>query len=53
VNKDKKMIPNRWETERLLIRDAILAQDLTDLQRLYERSDYIGEWDGRNEKAII
>jgi len=54
VNRDKKMIPNSWETERLLIRDAILAQDLTiynDFTNVV--TILVNGTENGNEKAII
>lgn len=39
-----------WETERLFVRDAVLDTDLDGLQKLWESTAYIGEYDGQPER---
>ncbi|WP_070121243.1 hypothetical protein [Bacillus marinisedimentorum] len=45
-----ELLATYWETERLLIRDAILEEDLEKLQTLWESTAYIGEYDGHHER---
>lgn len=45
-----KLISSHWETERLVIRDALLDEDLEGLQKLWESTAYLGEYDGHPER---
>jgi len=45
-----KLISSHWETKRLYVRDVVLDTDLDDLQRLWESTAYIGQFDGRPER---
>lgn len=45
------LIPSYWETERLVVRDALIEKDLDKLQSLWESSAYIGEFDGHSERT--
>lgn len=45
-----KLISSYWETERLFVRDAVLDTDLDGLQKLWESTAYIGEYDGHPER---
>jgi hypothetical protein len=39
------MIPSEWKTQRLIIKDSILA-DLPDLDQILTACAYIEEWSG-------
>lgn len=45
-----KLIAPFWETERLFARDAILESDVDGLQKLWESTAYLGEFDGHPER---
>lgn len=45
-----KVLSSYWETERLFVRDAVLDTDLDGLQKLWESTAYIGEYDGHPER---
>lgn len=45
------LISSYWETERLFVRDAVVDTDLEDLQKLWESTAYIGEYDGHPERT--
>jgi RimJ/RimL family protein N-acetyltransferase len=49
VNNEKrdgsmKVLPESWETERLVIRDAMM-EDVPQLRNVFNACSYVGEWD--------
>ncbi len=45
-----RLIPVTWETEELLVRDALPESDLERLQAIWEGTAYIGAFDGHPER---
>ncbi len=39
-----KILPDRWGTERLIVRDAVM-EDVPHLQNVFNACSYVGEWD--------
>lgn len=45
-----RLIAARWETEQILVRDALSESDLGRLQAIWEGAAYIGAFDGHPER---
>lgn len=45
-----KLISPYWETERLFAREAVLDSDVDALQKLWESTAWVGEYDGHPER---